>query len=400
MNARWRVRILALSTTVLLSTIIAFGAQRSGPRPVPDPAFGDGGVSAFYVWDREVPATPGTLLRQEPIPDHLALINAARGLRVLYTATNGIDGQTTVAVSGAIYFPKGAVPAGGWPVVAWAHGTTGVADVCAPSWMPRGTRDTDYLNAWLAQGYAVVASDYQGLGTPGGHPWMSVRPAGWSVLDNVRAAQTAFPDLANSVVIVGQSQGAHAALSAAGLARNYAPGVRIRGVVVTGVPGPQYATTRRTNTFLFLVLYKFKALDPAFQPTDYLTEAGKRGFERLATSCPQPGDDGSWDASLKTMPDRAQAAPVEDYPTLRFDYPIFVGTGLADSAVLPVYQHGIVEAACRAGSNVETHYYPGESHGGAVTASLVDSVPFVKKVFEGLPVTGNCATTKPPPPTN
>ncbi|MEO5821071.1 MAG: hypothetical protein ABIT71_11225 [Vicinamibacteraceae bacterium] len=47
---------------------------------------------------------------------------------------------------------------------------------------------------------------------------MAVRPAGRSVLDSVRSALAAFPELANAVVIVGQSQGAHAALSAAGLA--------------------------------------------------------------------------------------------------------------------------------------------------------------------------------------
>jgi hypothetical protein len=293
-----------LGATVLSSGVVAFGAQRSAPKPAPDPALGDGDVSAFYVWDQEVPSTPGKLLRQEPVPDHLVLTNAEKGLRVLYTATNGIDGKTTVAVSGAIYFPKGPVPAGGWPVVAWAHGTTGVADVCAPSWMPRGKRDTDYLNAWLAQGYAVVASDYQGLGTPGGHPWLSVRPEGWSVLDSVRSALTAFPELANAVVIVGQSQGSHAALSAAGLAKTYAPTLRIRGTVATGVAGgPQWRASRRTSTFLFMVLHKFQALDPAFQPSDYLTDAGKRGFAAAITSCPLPGDPTiPFDDVLKVMP--------------------------------------------------------------------------------------------------
>ena len=212
---------------------------------------------------------------------------AAKGLRVLYTSTDGIDGKTPIAVSGAIYFPKGPVPTGAWPVIAWAHGTTGTADVCAPSWMPRATRDTDYLNAWLAQGYAVVASDYQGLGTPGGHPWMAVRPEGWSVLDSVRSALGAFPELANSVVIVGQSQGAHAALSAAGLASAYAPTLRIRGTVATGLAGgPKYAASRRTSAFLFLIRHKFQAMDPAFQPSDYLTEVGERRQWRSLTAPP------------------------------------------------------------------------------------------------------------------
>jgi aryl-alcohol dehydrogenase-like predicted oxidoreductase len=63
---------------------------------------------------------------------------------------------------------------------AWAHGTIGTADVCAPSWAGRSERDITYLNHWLDQGYAVLASDYQGLGTPGGHPYLTTRPEAYS----------------------------------------------------------------------------------------------------------------------------------------------------------------------------------------------------------------------------
>jgi hypothetical protein len=73
-----------------------------------------------------------------------------------------------------------------------------------------------------------------------------------------------------------------------------------------------------------------------------------------------------------------------------------VGIGLADTAALPELQYDTAAAACRAGSIVETHYYPSQDHGGAVNASLVDSVPFVKKLFAGQPVAGNCATLKAP----
>ena len=36
-------------------------------------------------------------------------------------------------MSGTLTVPKGKAPKGGWPVIAWAHGTTGIADSCAPS---------------------------------------------------------------------------------------------------------------------------------------------------------------------------------------------------------------------------------------------------------------------------
>ncbi|MGH1559106.1 hypothetical protein ACRAWD_18365 [Caulobacter segnis] len=82
--------------------------------------------------------------------------------------------------------PEGAAAGGGWPLIAWAHGTTGVADVCAPSFMPRSDRDQQYLSAWLAAGYAIVATDYAGLGTPGPHPYLQPRSEGLAVLDSAR----------------------------------------------------------------------------------------------------------------------------------------------------------------------------------------------------------------------
>jgi acetyl esterase/lipase len=393
----------------VLSALNAFGADHSGPKPVLDPSQGDGGVSAFYVWDKEVPGTPGQLLRQEELPENLMLVNASKGIRVLYTSTNGIDGKTPIAVSGTVYFPKGSAPAERWPLVAWAHGTTGIADVCAPSWEPRSQRDKDYLNAWLAEGYAIAATDYQGLGTPGAHPWMAVMPEGWSVLDSARSALKAFPQLANSVVIVGQSQGAHAALSAALLAKEYAPGIKLKGTVGTGVPGfsefipetkaPQIAGHGILSAPLF-PLFTFMALDSGFNPSDYLSDASKPAFEAIRTGCNLAGVAAGldWNHVLKKSPDDvvARAARYLRYPPLRFAQPVFVGTGLADTTIFPEDQYNVVMAACYDGSTVEAHYYPRKDHGGTVNASLVDSVPFVKKLLAGRPIASNCSSVKPP----
>ena len=136
-------------------------------------------------------------------------------------------------------------------------------------------------------------------------------------------------------------------------------------------------------------------MDPTFEPSDYLTEAGLRGFAAAATTCVRPGPTVPLDDVLKVWPDRAKVAAVEDWPTLHFPHPLFIGIGLADAAALPEFQYAIAAAACRAGSIVETHYCPEQDRGGAVKASLVDSVPFVKRLFAGQPVAGNCATLKP-----
>jgi hypothetical protein len=136
--------------------------------------------------------------------------------------------------------------------------------------------------------------------------------------------------------------------------------------------------------------------------SDVRRERAAEGFEALASGCPQLGVGGSVDDLLKSMPDRAKPeAVVENYPSLRFANPVFVGIGSRPyRCFTQISVRHCRAAACRAGSIVETHYHLGQDHGGAVDASLVDSLPFVKKVFAGQAVVGNCATTKAPPAIN
>src|SRR6185437_8751422 len=98
---------------------------------------------------------------------HSSLSKAKRTTLVLYRSTS-FDGKP-IAVSGTVAIPKGNPPPGGWPVVSWAHGTTGIADECAPTRLA-GDRSANYvrteLDTWLSKGYAVVRTDYEGLGTP------------------------------------------------------------------------------------------------------------------------------------------------------------------------------------------------------------------------------------------
>jgi len=131
---------------------------------------GDRVLSPFYAWTAALPAQGGVMLRTEPMASQPELTAAAVAQRILYTSPDARWNSGVLPVSGTLYLPKGEPPAGGWPLVAWAHGTLGVADVCAPSWAMHCPRDATYLNRWLTHGFAVVATDYQGLGGPGPHP--------------------------------------------------------------------------------------------------------------------------------------------------------------------------------------------------------------------------------------
>lgn len=211
----------------------------------PGPGQVAAGEHGSLIWSREVvtgPTIGGTT--------HL----------VLYRSTSA-KGET-VAVSGVVSTPAGEPPEDGWPVVAWGHGTTGMADRCAPS---RSAVDQqtgvygasmDRVTAGLVEdGYAVVRTDYEGLGTPGPHPYLMGQSAGAAMADIVLAAHELTPDLADEWLAMGHSQGGQAALFTSRFTGAYTPGLDLQGIVALAPPSQlgavvRMGSTSSTSTFL------------------------------------------------------------------------------------------------------------------------------------------------------
>ncbi|ENU58364.1 Lysophospholipase [Acinetobacter guillouiae MSP4-18] len=139
----------------------------------------------------------------------------------------GITGQETQATA-LVFTPKTTPPAGGWPIVAWAHGAAGVADKCAPSKnrlittsLLTGEDKSTYnmIDSLVKDGYVVVAPDYEGLGEPSGteiHPFLNLKSEAYSITDAVVATKSWLGNKAsNKWAVLGHSQGGHAALGAA-----------------------------------------------------------------------------------------------------------------------------------------------------------------------------------------
>jgi pimeloyl-ACP methyl ester carboxylesterase len=393
----------------LVVMVISSGVVHAARVPPPDLSQGDGGVSPFYTWTSDVPDAPGQMLRTEPLDPTLGLTMAGQQFRILYSSTDGVDAKTPVAVSGAYFEPKGTAPADGWPLLAWAHGTTGLADTCAPSWNPRSKRDANYLNAWLEHGYAIVATDYQGLGTPGPHPYLVVRPEAYSLLDSVRAVLQAFPHVANRIVIVGQSQGGGAAFATVGTASSYAPELDIRGGVATGVPFLEPAAmstpatpnpTDQPDKTVAYDLYVGVMMQQSVsaKAEELVTPRALPLLEEARTTCIGTLFRDVLSAGLNQgnalTPRYAEVFATVlsrmEYSTVHLPRPLFVGTGAQDQDVPPSEQLTLVRDACAAGSIVEAHLYAGLTHSATVNASLKDSIPFVRKVMAGEPIIPAC----------
>jgi pimeloyl-ACP methyl ester carboxylesterase len=151
-----------------------------------------------------------------------------RTARVVYRSAEGDTGSPT-EVSGTVFAPTGAAPNGGWPVVVFAHGSTGIDEPCAPSLSPTLSGQAQIITAFVRGGYAVAYPDYQGLGAPGVHPFLDAHTAGLNVIDSVRALRATFPDVSNRWAAYGASQGGGAVWAANEYAKSYAPELDLVG---------------------------------------------------------------------------------------------------------------------------------------------------------------------------
>ena len=342
-------------------------------------------------------------MAQVPLASSVGLPGTARAYRFQYSTYN--QHGRMASSTAAAFIPAGTPPPGGWPVIAWAHGTTGLADQCTPSALPRSERDHTYLGHWLQHGYAIVASDYAGLGTPGLMPYLDGRTTAHNVVESVIAAQRLGQPLAKKWAIVGQSQGGAGALNAARYATEFShgSGLDYRGVVGTGVPAnleylfeqvgptlPPVTLPAALNVYTAYLFAGFVDARPALDISAALTPKGRERLLLGAQNCYEPlaeklrGDDVRtwWRAPLASVPG-AQAA-LRDYmrtPATGYDRPIFLGQGLLDTDVPAPSALSLYGQMRAAGQPVTLHVYPDKDHSGAVLASLRDSTPWLAAVM-------------------
>ena len=350
---------------------------------------------------------PGSVVAAEPLPQNLWYPGAVDAQRLTYRTT-GANGNPALS-TGTVFVPAGPTPEGGWPVISWAHGTVGLGDECAPSVVGPGARDRDfaYLGTWLAQGYAIVASDYAGLGTPGTMPYLDGKAEAHNVVDMVKAGRIAEPSLSNRWVTIGQSQGGGAAITTARHATEFGgPELDYRGAVGTGVPAyiekvvapvgpgaPPVALPRGLTVYSLYILAGLNAAHPELDVPGLLTDEGRAWLAKAETQCYGELKDavgglvlGSLFARpLGTIPNLH--AVLTDYmgiPETGYDKPFFIGQGLQDTDIVMPSTLLLAATLHRNAQPMTFRTYPTD-HSDTMAASLPDTVPFVRALFDGRP---------------
>lgn len=142
-------------------------------------------------------------------------VDNASTIKVMTYNMANVQGKTATA-SALVLFPKATQPKDGYRVVVWEHGTVGVGDGCAPSKNTINPRFKILAETLLAAGYVIVAPDYEGLGTPGVHPYLNLSSEAKSALAAVKAVKEHYgTQLKGDWMSIGQSQGGHASLGTA-----------------------------------------------------------------------------------------------------------------------------------------------------------------------------------------
>lgn len=235
-----------------------------------------------------ISAPVGTVLNAVPAALPAELSSIATAKKVTYVSTDTTNKK--IVVSGLIFTPKKRAPQA--KTVAWAHGSTGLADNCAPS------KNADVfwpeavvaVQSYLQNGWSVTATDYPGLGTPGAHPYLVGESAARALIDSVRAARKLDSRLTRDWVASGHSQGGQAALFAGEIADTYGSGLTLKAVVgmspvsnaeiiasmIAGTPGQGY---------LVMALYGLAATDPTVDPSTLLAQPAKDLLPVLRTGC-------------------------------------------------------------------------------------------------------------------
>lgn len=335
------------------------------------------GIDAFYEQPADAATgDPGTIVKTDPL---LGAPLAARAWRIMYRTTTAA-GEPVVA-TGVLVVPLLPAPPEGRTVVSWGHPTTGAARDCAPSYAFDPFSLIEGLRALLDRGYAVVATDYVGMGTDGPDSYLVGITGGNAVLDAARAAQ-AVPEARASdrVILWGHSQGGQAVLFAAEQAPQYAPELQIQAVAaaapaanltdlmsahlddISGVTIGSYAFTAFSETY------------PEAPLESILTPAALKTVPQMNELCLLSNIDelhaiGQPLVGDFTIADPTTTAPWSDLLAensaggTAFDAPLFLAQGLKDELVVPKDTAAFAEHEAGLGIRVTYQEIPFATHG-------------------------------------
>lgn len=369
----------------------------------------------------------GEIVHQEPYDPPLAEPDSLLGgaWRAVYKSVSGLDGGER-EVSGAFFVPRGTPPAGGWPVVSLAHGTTGIGTDCGPTQQPDLYGYSPIVESLLEKHYAVALTDYEGLGQTGTHPYLEQRTAAFNTIDAVRAFRGVSPTVSARWVAIGYSQGGQAVWAANELNAYYGRGLQLLGSVALAPAANVSATadliwsgslTEEQLALFPLFIVGLARYNPDLDEKSFLGRATQAQRKRLS-HCALRKEEGvpqAWLAPTpwKTVVDQLSGSnettpdSPDDIAALReamrkmalpqrpLEKPMLVVSGTRDYLVFPEWVRAAVASSCSLGGRIQYRQIPGVGHPDILWRAAPIVSKWVADRFDGMPAPSNCPTEQP-----
>jgi hypothetical protein len=397
-----RLRFFSQVLSLLFAMDSFLGAGAIAPSQSPpkirkiSPALRTLPLTEFYDSPDPLPAgRPGELIRFERF-DGYRLSSDFQVFRILYHSRS--PAGRDVAVSGVVLLPDGQPPSGGWPVIAWAHSFTGSARACAPSLL-KNLNEGPLLSMYVSAGFAVVASDYAGLGTNSPHSTLDMSSNAVDVVNSIPAARAALPQLGARWLTAGYAAGGLVSVGVSEAESEFGDVNYLGALAISGVANPQelypHLAQGSSRTLLVFLAAGVKTVFPDFRVSEILTEQAMPIYQYINHGCdissmPQPS------ANEMLKPGWEENRFVKDF-FLRNSLggrpaggPLLLLSGDAEVEVPPSLTASVVMRLCAQKDRVLSIRYPGLNASAVIVNSANEQFSWLRARFARLPAPSNC----------
>ncbi len=384
-----------LATTILcVTSVTSVTSQVLNPKASQTPRRLP--LAKFYDTPDPFPSgQPGELIRSEPFYEYL-LPYTVSAVRILYHSRSTQDKD--VVASGVVLLPRGTPPPGGWPIIAWAHDLTGSARQCAPSLL-KTLNEAPLLSMYVGLGYAVVASDYAGLGTNFPYAVLDVPSNAQDVISSVAAARAALPQLGSKWLIAGYAHGSRVAVGVAEALPKNSNKEFLGAIGILGAANPpeffEHLAQAPSNLMLVFLAQGIKNQHPEFPVDDMLTGEGMTLYKILGDSCEAPSEQLP-DSNESVKPGWQNNPYIKDFfsrnalgrkPAFS---PVLLISGETAGDVPASLTDALVGQLCQQKDHVLFVNYPGLNPSAVLGNSVGEQVSWIRARFSGQPAPSNC----------
>jgi acetyl esterase/lipase len=394
-------REVSIAILVLCLACIPFAHQSAmaqGQAAAPahrDESFHNFRLTKFYDSPDPLPAgKPGGLIRAAEF-DGYNLPLGVSAVRLLYHSRSANNDD--VAVSGVALIPDGKPPAGGWPVIAWAHELRGVARVCAPS-LARNLPHGPFLSMYVQLGYAVVTTDYAGLGTNFRNAFADMSSNSLDVIYSIPAARSALPQLGPKWIAMGTGEGGSAVVAVAETEHQLQDPNYLGSITLSPLADLQdiYESLSHLSykSPLFLT-YGIKTVFPQFDVTDVLTDKAIPLYQQIGNTCGETEASAEDSAAGMLKPSWKINDVVQSYFSRNrlglkpAKAPLLVVGSGNDPSIAETTK--IVDRLCKQGDQVQFQKYPEYDPGRVIGDSVRDQITWIQARFANRPARSNCS---------